>query len=166
MLFVSIFGRREAIVIISSKVNYPVLVEMPIHRDHLEQRINQVLEARSELERLTSKPYSKLNLEEKYAIRYHVIVLAEALGSICIHIATEDFNIEPQSYSACFKIMEEKQISNCTKDLIAITKLRNLLTHRYWTIDDAQVYESVKKDFKCVDKFLRSVKEKYGINLR
>lgn len=138
---------------------------MPVNKDHLKQRINEVLEAKSELKRLTSKPYAKLSLEEKYAIRYHIIVLAEALGSICIHIAIEDFKREPQSYSECFKIMKEKGICDCAKDLIAITRLRNLLTHRYWTIDDDQVYDSIKKDFKCVDKFLRSVREKYATTI-
>lgn len=57
----------------------------------LKQRISEVLEAKAELKRVTLKPYSKLSLDEKYAIRYHVIVLAEALGSICLHIAKEDF---------------------------------------------------------------------------
>ena len=61
---------------------------MPVNADHLKQRINEVLEAKSELNRLTSKPYAKLSLEGKYAIRYHIIVLAEALGSICLHIVT------------------------------------------------------------------------------
>ena len=138
---------------------------MSVNKSHLKQRIDEVSEAMSELRRLTSKSFPKLSLEEKYAIRYHIIVLAEAIGSVCIHIATEEFNREPQSYQACFKIMEEEHISKNTKDLIAIVKLRNLLTHRYWTIDDAQVYNSIKHDFKCIDKFLRSVGDKYGINL-
>lgn len=68
---------------------------MPVNTDNLKQRMNEVLEAKAELNRLTSKPYTRLNLEEKYAIRYHIIVLAEALGSICLHIATEDFKQEP-----------------------------------------------------------------------
>jgi uncharacterized protein YutE (UPF0331/DUF86 family) len=138
---------------------------MPITPDHLKQRINEVLEAKSELKRLTTKPYAKLSLEEKYAIRYHVIVLAEALGNICLHIAAEDFKHEPKSYSECFKIMEEENICDCAKDLTALMRLRNLLTHRYWTIDDAQVYDSIKNNFKVVDKFLRSVTEKYAINI-
>ena len=138
---------------------------MPVNADHLKQRINEVLEAKSELKRLTTKPYAKLSLEGKYAIRYHIIVLAEALGSICLHITTEDFKREPKSYSECFKIMEEKGICDYAKDLTAMMRLRNLLTHRYWAIDDAQIYDSIKNNFKVVDKFLRSVREKYAINL-
>lgn len=74
---------------------------MPVNKDQLKQRINEVLEAKSELKRLTSKPYANLSLEEKYAIRYH--------------IATEDFKREPQSYSECFKIMEEKAFATAPK---------------------------------------------------
>ena len=71
----------------------------------------------------------------------------------------------PQSYSQCFKIMEEEGICNCAKDLTAITRLRNLLTHRYWAIDDAQIYDSIKNNFKAIDKLLGSVKDRYAINL-
>jgi len=138
---------------------------MSINVDHFKQRINEILESKAELNRLTSKPYNRLSMEEKYAIRYHIIVLAESLGSICLQIATEDLKRTPQSYSECFKIIEERGICDCAKDLTAIMRLRNLLTHRYWTIDDAQIYDSIKNNFKAIDKFLRSVKERYAVNL-
>jgi len=138
---------------------------MPIDSAYLKQRISEVSEAISELRRLTSKPYPKLSLEEKYSIRYHVIVLAESVGSMCVHVATEAFHREPQSYSECFRTLEDKGVFDCAKDLVEIMRLRNLLAHRYWTIDDAQVYDSIKKNFKCVHKFLRSIKRKYGIDL-
>lgn len=139
---------------------------MPLDTNHLKQRIIEVFDAKSQLKKLTSKPYAKLSMEEKYAIRYHVIVLAEALGSMCLHIATEDFKLKPQSYAECFKIMEERNVCNdCSKDLTAIVRLRNILTHRYWLIDDGQVYDSIKDDFKGADKFIISVREKYAVSL-
>jgi uncharacterized protein YutE (UPF0331/DUF86 family) len=144
---------------------HSLLVKMPVNADRLKQRMSEVLEAKSELNRLSSKTYKKLSPEEKYAIRYHIIVLAEALGTICLQIATEDFKREPKSYAACFKIIEEKGICDCAKDLTAMMRLRNLLTHRYWTIDDVKIYDSIKTNFKVVDKFLRGVKEKYAIHI-
>ncbi len=138
---------------------------MPVDTSHLKQRISEVSEAMSELERLTSKPYSALSLEEKYSVRYHVIVLAEAVGGMCIHVAMEDFGREPRSYSECFRMLEDEGFFNYSKDLISIMRLRNLLVHRYWIIDDAQIYDSIKKNFRCVDNFLGSVKGKYGISL-
>lgn len=139
---------------------------MPVDTAQLKQRMKQVLDAKLEVIRLTSKPYEPLNTEEKFAIRYHIIVLAEAVGSTCLHIAAEDIDLKPQSYSECFKIMEERKICvNCAKDLTSIIRLRNLLTHQYWKIEDRQVYDSVKDDFKSVDKFLQSVKQKYAASL-
>ena len=138
---------------------------MGVDAGYLKQRMTEVLEAISELKRLTSKPYSKLRSDERYSIRYHVIVLAESVGSMCVHVATEDLRREPLSYSECFKMLEDEGVFDCAKDLIETMRLRNLLVHRYWTIDDAQVYDSIKKNFECVHKFLRSMKGKYGINL-
>jgi uncharacterized protein YutE (UPF0331/DUF86 family) len=56
-------------------------------------------------------------------------------------------------------------VHECAKDLTAITKLRNLLTHHYTTIDDEQVYESIRDDFKSVDEFVKKVKQRYAIVL-
>jgi uncharacterized protein YutE (UPF0331/DUF86 family) len=136
---------------------------MSVDISQLKQRITEVLDAKAELKRLTLKPYAELSLDEKYAIRYHVIVLAEALGGICLHVAREDLGQEPQSYSECFRLLDEEGVcGDCAKDLSAMVRLRNLLTHRYWTIDDQQVYNSIKNDFRGVDRFLEGVQEKYA----
>ena len=143
-----------------------MLVSMPVDISQLKQRIQEVLEAKTELKRLTQKSYAELSQDAKYAIRYHIIVLAEAISSICLHIALEDLKQEPASYTECFKILDEACIcDNSAKDLTAIIRLRNLLTHRYSTINDQQVYNSIKDDFKGVDKYLRSIQEKYAIDL-
>ena len=139
---------------------------MPVDVSQLKQRITEVFDTKAELKRLTSKPYAELSKEAKYAIRYQVIVLAEALGGVCLHIAKEDLKREPVSYSECFMLLDEKGIcGNCARDLAAMVRLRNLLTHRYWTIDDRLVYDSIKNDFNGVDKFVESVQEKYAVNL-
>jgi uncharacterized protein YutE (UPF0331/DUF86 family) len=139
---------------------------MPVDVSQVKQRITEVLDAKTELNRLTLTPYAELSSEEKYAIRYHIIVLAETLGSVCLQIAKEDLQQEPLSYSECFRLLDEEGISdNCAKELTALVRLRNLLTHRYWIIDDNQVYNSIKNDFKSVNKFLESVQDKYAIDL-
>ena len=139
---------------------------MPVDVSQIKHRITEVLEAKAELKKLTGKPYEKLDMNEKYAIRYHVIVLAEALGNVCLHVAKEDLKQEPLSYSECFRLLDDEGISdNCAKELVALVRLRNLLTHRYWIIDDNQVYNSIKDDFRGVNKFLESVQDKYGIDL-
>lgn len=141
------------------------MVKMPLNVEHLKRRIVVILETINELKRLTSKPYAELSLNEKYTIRYHIIVLAEALGSLCFQIVTEDLYRTPNSYSQCFKMLEEEGVCDCAKDLTAIMRLRNLLVHRYWIIDDNQVYNAIKGDFKAIDNFLKSVRDRYAIDL-
>ena len=68
---------------------------MPVDVNQLKQRVIEVLDSKAELKRLTLKPYAELSLEAKYAIRYHIIVLAEALGGVCLHVAKEDLGQEP-----------------------------------------------------------------------
>ncbi|MGD6851425.1 MAG: DUF86 domain-containing protein [Candidatus Bathyarchaeia archaeon] len=139
---------------------------MPVDVNQIKQRLNEVLAAKAELKRLTGKPYEKLDMNEKYAIRYHVIVLAEALGNVCLHVAKEDLKQEPLSYSECFRLLDDEGISeNCAKELTKLVRLRNLLTHRYWIIDDNQVYNSIKNDFHGVESLLESVSDKYAIDL-
>jgi uncharacterized protein YutE (UPF0331/DUF86 family) len=58
---------------------------------------------------------------------------------------------------------EEGICSDYAKDLPAMVRLRNLLSHhRYWVIDGEQVLNSIKDNFGGVDKFIESVQEKYA----
>lgn len=138
-------------------------MSMAVDAEYLKARIIEVEEVVREIERLALKPYSILSSDEKYSLRYQVVVLVEALGSICLHISIEGFAREPKSYPECFKLLEQKGLIDCSEDLVKMARLRNILVHRYWSIDDAKVYDSVKRDFKCVKQLIESVGKKYGI---
>jgi uncharacterized protein YutE (UPF0331/DUF86 family) len=68
---------------------------------------------------------------------------------------------EPESYSDCLAYLRDKGIVGCAEDLIKIIRMRNLLVHRYWEVDDFKVYSSVKENFRCVEEFLKTVEERY-----
>jgi uncharacterized protein YutE (UPF0331/DUF86 family) len=76
---------------------------MPIDRDLVKLRINDVYESISEPNRLTSKRFNEMSIDEKYSMRYNVIVLVEALASLCLHIALEQYGLRPESYTECFR---------------------------------------------------------------
>jgi uncharacterized protein YutE (UPF0331/DUF86 family) len=40
---------------------------------------------------------------------------------------------------------------------VKIIKLRNLLVHRYWVVDDKIIYDAIKRDFKYVEEFIKRV---------
>ncbi|MCX8204981.1 MAG: DUF86 domain-containing protein [Candidatus Nezhaarchaeota archaeon] len=44
------------------------------------------------------------------------------------------------------------------EDLVRLAKLRNLLVHGYWTVDNEKIYRSVKSDFKSVRSFIERLR--------
>jgi len=104
-----------------------------------------------------------MNSDEKYSLRYQIIVLAEALGSMCLHVVINELGKEPESYLECFKILEEKGLITSSENLIKISRLRNLITHRYWSIENGKIYNSIKNNFKEVEELLIKMEEQYGI---
>ncbi|MGB9672310.1 MAG: HepT-like ribonuclease domain-containing protein, partial [Candidatus Norongarragalinales archaeon] len=48
-------------------------------------------------------------------------------------------------------MLEEEGVCDCAKDLTALVRLRNLLVHRYWVINDDQIYNAIKSNFRAVE---------------
>ncbi len=132
---------------------------MPADSEVVRYRVGEARSAIRELLRLVSKPYEGLSLDEKYSMRYNLIVLVEALVSLCTHIAVEEYGKLPSSYREALKTVVERHTPECVEDLEALAGMRNLLVHRYWVVDDAMLYSAVRNDFECVEKLLRKVEE-------
>jgi len=136
---------------------------MPVDADVLKSRVSEVVFAVKELERLTSKPFSQLSADEKYSMRYHVIVLVESLVSLCMHVAVEAYGKTPTSYREAVKLVAERLEVPSVNELEFLVGLRNILIHRYWTVDDERIYEAVRANFKCVEELLSRVKEAFAV---
>ena len=123
-------------------------------------KIDEIVE---KLHQYTGKPFSELTETELYAIRYLVICLVEEIISICVHIIAEEWEERPATYTQCLKVLREKGGIECVEDLIPMVRLRNLLIHRYWEIDDRCVYQSIQQNFECVRAFTTWVRTRYEI---
>jgi uncharacterized protein YutE (UPF0331/DUF86 family) len=138
------------------------MLGMPVNVDVLRARISEINFIMNELQRLTSKPFMQLSVDEKYSMRYNVIVLVESMISLCIHIAIEAYSKTPASYREAIKIIAEKLNLPYVKDLTSMVGLRNILIHRYWLVDE-KIYEAVKDDFKCLRELIGKVMEAFPI---
>ncbi len=134
---------------------------MPIDLDVVKSRLDDIRFSITEVLRITRKPYDELSIDEKYAIRYVIIVLVESLVALCTHIAREEFGYRPKSYVDAVVFVCERFQVPCTRDLVNLVRLRNLLVHRYWVIDDRLIYENVRRNFTCVLKFIECVEGRY-----
>lgn len=132
---------------------------MSLNRDLIVSRIQDIKSAILSIQDICRKGYEGLESRDLYAIKYLIIIIAESLISISLHILAEVYSIFPRSYRDAIEILAEKLKLNkrCIEDLKALVGLRNLLVHRYWTINDREIYDSIVNDFYCVYSFIESI---------
>lgn len=135
---------------------------MTVNRDFVNGKARDIRNSMSELLRLSSKAFEEMDLDERYSMRYQVIVLVEAVVSLCSHIALEAYDYEPSSHKDCVAYVCGRESVKCVEELKAMVGLRNLLVHRYWNVEDKRIYGSVREDFRCVEELLGRVVGRYG----
>jgi len=89
---------------------------------------------------------------ERYAVRYHIVAVAEAVVALALHVARRLYSEEPETPIHAITILRDKGLieGDVYKDLVRFVRLRNLLVHRYWIVDDEKIYRDVKGGFKSV----------------
>ncbi len=125
-----------------------------MNEELIEARVREINDAVQMLRDLVARDFGELTIYEKLSIRYLVIQLVEAASSICMHLLISIFNEKAEGFPDCFTRLGARSVipSSLAQRLSSAARLRNLLVHRYWTIVDEKVYESVKRgldDFEC-----------------
>ncbi|ADN49693.1 DUF86 domain-containing protein [Vulcanisaeta distributa] len=138
---------------------------MSVSREFVKNLIRDIEYAVREVNRIASKSYDELSDEDKMAIRYELIVIAEALMALVMHIVRRGLNERPKTPINALMMARDRGLltMNEYEDLTKLVRLRNLLVHRYWVIDDYLIYRSIKSDFKSLASFIDRLRSRYGI---
>jgi len=133
---------------------------MSLNEEHVEARIREVNDAVQMLRELTAKRFEELTVHERLSMRYLLIQLVEAASSICMHILLSAFNETAEGFPECFARLVVKGIipEDLASRLSSAARLRNLLVHRYWVINDEKVYKSVKRGLRDFEDFVTHVR--------
>jgi uncharacterized protein YutE (UPF0331/DUF86 family) len=77
-----------------------------------------------------------------FALRYLIIQAVEAMADLCQHILAGVQRIPCAGYIDCLTKAGEQGIISLalSQRLCRLAALRNMLVHRYWTVDDASLY--------------------------
>lgn len=106
--------------------------------------------------------------KDKYISDWHIHDLADRKLQVIIElylsigdsIISEFKYRKPDTYSDIAKILFENKIINkdLEKQLIVITKFRNVLVHEYVSLNREIVYDHLKKDPAIIEKFVKQIK--------
>lgn len=114
----------------------------------------------TELARLPLEAY----LEDPHKVassRYHLIVAVEASLDLANHlIAKNQFRV-PQDNADTFRVLAEEDIlpEDLAERLEDMARFRNLLVHRYGTVDDKRVHTIMGEDLTDLERFVDVIGE-------
>ncbi len=135
-----------------------------MNRDMVESRIREVNDASQLLRSLLKKGYENLDIYDKLSMRYLIIQLVEAAAGVCVEVFASLHGETVEGFPECFIRLGEKGIipRETAYSLASASRLRNLLVHRYWVIDDEKIYISTQEglnDFQEFNKRVRDILE-------
>jgi uncharacterized protein YutE (UPF0331/DUF86 family) len=132
-----------------------------IRLERLRILATEIRQASAQLRELSAVPETDFLADFKAvnSAKYLLIVACEASIDICNHLAATRGGRAPQDYSDCFRVLEEMAILDrgLADRLSRIAKLRNLLVHMYWRIDNARIYRTIREDLGDFDAYLAAV---------
>jgi len=109
----------------------------------------------------TSQEHFLGDFEKTDSAKYNFIVAIEAAIDICNHLIASRSLGTPEEYADIFRVMNEAGVfdNEFTERLVQMARFRNLLVHRYWMVDDRQVYRILREelgDFKLFEDAIRN----------
>lgn len=124
----------------------------------LAQRFNEIRQARELL-----LPYTQWSAEAFVAdgdavdaAKYRLLMGIEACAQVCSHIISRVTGQSPDSVPSCFETLA--QIGVIPRDLalrlVQMARFRNILVHRYQTVDNLQVHRLLQSGLADWEAFI------------
>jgi len=120
-----------------------------------------ILNSVSEIRSLIAKEEDIFIREQRdiYSLRYLLIEAVESMANMCNHILTRMTSQVPKGYPDCFEKLYEAKIitKELGEKLRKAARLRNIMIHKYWEIDDRKVFKSARENIGDFEEFLRQI---------
>ena len=129
------------------------------------QKFQQLDEFLRLLKKISKTPINSF-LKDKLMIgsaKYYLQVSIECCLDVANHIIASEHFRAPKDYADSFMIIEEEGLISGDQGqrLRQMAKFRNRLVHLYGEIDNAYVYEFIKKDLKDIEEFKSIIIKRY-----
>jgi uncharacterized protein YutE (UPF0331/DUF86 family) len=93
------------------------------------------------------------------SLKYSIIVIAEAIGSILQHILAKKCNIPVSGFSEAINKAKNKELisSPLLERLLPFMRFRNLLVHQYWKINDQVFLQQIRTGHQDFTDFILEI---------
>ena len=107
------------------------------------------------------------DLENSYkdyqALKFSLFEMIEACIDIANHIISSERLRRAESYADMFKVLGESKVipKDLAERLSLMARFRNLLIHRYGTLDSNRIVEIVRDHLTDIEMFMEEIRKSY-----
>jgi len=135
-----------------------------VDEDFVKRRIDEMNEALVYMEEILRENESSFarDYKSRFTLRHLILIIIESAASIAMHILAEDFDEKVESYGEAFEKLSYHGVisSEIAYEMISLARLRNLIVHRYWLVNDIRIYrESKESGISVIKEFIKEVKD-------
>jgi uncharacterized protein YutE (UPF0331/DUF86 family) len=131
--------------------------------DRVSKGISDILDAKAEMQKILSAGRGPFLLDKKnaLALKYLLIESVEAITDVCQHLLAKAWGVACNGYVDCIVKAGEHGIikADLSNKLRKLADLRNSLIHRYWIINDEQLFELCSANLDDFSDFSLQIKE-------
>jgi uncharacterized protein YutE (UPF0331/DUF86 family) len=129
--------------------------------NRLAKNKRDLLDARSRIQSLTAPDKDTFLADPRNAlsVKYLLVEAVEAMSDTCQHLLGKSKGMACEGYVDCIvKAGEQGIISGAlSSKLRRLADLRNHLVHRYWIIDDSELYRLCRENLRDLQEFADEV---------
>ncbi|MET1159349.1 MAG: HepT-like ribonuclease domain-containing protein [Thermoprotei archaeon] len=131
----------------------------------LEKLLDEIRESLALAKKIASLDYEEFmsDIRNRYTLRLALVEIVEAAVSIGLFILRNILGIEKiEGYVQIIRKLVENRIlkPSIGEGIEKLVRLRNIIIHRYWEIDDSRIYREARGNgLRIVEEFVKEVEE-------
>ncbi len=131
--------------------------------DRVSRGVADILQAKEEMERILAvgKDAFLSDRKNSLALKYLLIQTVEAIADVCQHLLAKSKGVVCSGYVDCIAKAGENGVIEpaLAANLRKLADLRNSLVHRYWVIDDGELFDQCTSNISDFTRFSSQVRK-------
>lgn len=132
-----------------------------INVELIRDRAREIRQSLVKIRGYADRPTPEFMADERnlYTVMHLLLICIEAAASICNHLVAKTARQAPGSFTECFDAMRSLGAldDDLAQRMMRMARFRNVLVHRYWTVQPERVLQYARQDLGDLEAFLTRV---------